>query len=543
MKTGLILFSFFLAPSLWADDVLAPATEFHHLFKQSIPAPLREKPAARFLHFVPDENLIRAAQSHTIQEAIKLAEKATIETLTAATDLVLAKPAINVDQILRKKPLTLVIIPGIFGEFIKTRPFEEIFERPSRFREEWEKLVDDAPTALGSDLSYSSATVKDQPLSMKELVQVGSIDDEQGVPLVCVVFLYPPYASLETLGDLKQRATILNRRLEKYLTLTGAQDLAIIGYSRGTTYGLEMLAQAKASNATWLYQVKGMIALGGVIWGSTSADQTVDPNDPMSKMVVATRKLAHDLSDPGIDAGWLARVSAAWDNTQVITAFVTEITQLPKDDQPVAPLASELNNRILAAAVKMDFMNSMVFLYKALAEIIWEHRDMSNISRAKNLISAALVGIDQLRTEQRLEWWKQANLPAHFTYYALTAVMPNANDSELSRAAAESDIAFTKGSFEDAFLLKGRNDYARASKLVLNDSQVGVVQAMFLPNIMQAMNSSHRGLRTQYLGAIGTHHWGAALKIVFEMRSGATNPFPREALLKAIAAKVATDQR
>ena len=40
---------------------------------------------------------------------------------------------------------------------------------------------------------------------------------------------------------------------------------------------------------------------------------------------------------------------------------------------------------------------------------------------------------------------------------------------------------------------------------------------------------------------MGTHHWGLALPIVFDMRDGRENPTPREAMLKAMAAKIAFD--
>jgi hypothetical protein len=196
---------------------------------------------------------------------------------------------------------------------------------------------------------------------------------------------------------------------------------------------------------------------------------------------------------------------------------------------------------LLQAALNIDLVGSNIFLFDAVIGILKMDLNASVIQRLKNLVNAALVGIDQLRTDERIKWWKSANLPESLTYYGLTAIMPNPADSELSNLMFNSNVAFARGSFEDQFLLKGRNDYYVASGVRANDSQVAIPQAMFLPNAIHTLNPALPPLKTQFLGTIGTHHWGAALEIVFAMKQGQTNPFPRAALMKAMAAKVAFD--
>jgi hypothetical protein len=87
-----------------------------------------------------------------------------------------------------------------------------------------------------------------RPLS--ELIDAASIDDANGKPLVKVILFNTKLGSLESLGDNGKRAEIFNRRLAKYLQLTGDQNLVFLGYSRGTPLALEMVAQAKSK--IWL---------------------------------------------------------------------------------------------------------------------------------------------------------------------------------------------------------------------------------------------------------------------------------------------------
>ena len=125
----------------------------------------------------------------------------------------------------------------------------------------------------------------------------------------------------------------------------------------------------------------------------------------------------------------------------------------------------------------------------------------------------------------------------------MTAAMANPEASELEKSIFDGPLGYSKRSYDDLMLLQNRLDYESLGKISLNDSQVSVAQAMFLPEAAASLNSANSGLKTQMLGTLGTHHWGLALRIVNAMKDGRTNPFPREALLKALAAKVALDEK
>jgi pimeloyl-ACP methyl ester carboxylesterase len=532
--------------SVWADTVRDSAVEFHSLFMQSLSESAQNDPASQYLHFVPDEGVMQAAQASTIEEAMSLIKRTNVDTLARANAAFLPtiSQTLPIDAALEKTPLTMVIVPGIFGEFIAARPFESLFRNAGVYKAEYEAKVDAASEELKSDLSYDSGAIAEIPKSMKELVMATSLDKD-GKALVKVVFLHPAYASLETLGDVNERARMLNRRLQKYLEITGPQNLVFVGYSRGTTFALEMLSQAKKEKLAWVGNVKGLIGLSGVVWGSTSADQTKNPNEPMYDTVNDTKELMNRLAPIPADADVWAKAKIAAADKLAMDRFSLKFLRRSWNRPhhfDITKMPEVLKDPLLVAALNIDFVGLNVFLFKAIFEIIRENPEGSTIQRLKNLVNAALLGADQLRTQERLKWWQSADLPDNVTYYSLTAIMPNAAESKVSAEMAKSDLAFTKGSFEDQFLIKGRNDYATASGIRANDSQVAIAQAMFLPNVIHATNPSLPPLKTQFLGTIGTHHWGAALEIVFGMKSGEKNPFPREALLKALAAKVALDQ-
>ncbi len=331
----------------------------------------------------------------------------------------------NVDGILKSYPLTLVIVPGIFGDFIRVRAFEDIFARESKFRTLYKELAKRAKgkflknsNGLSEDLltldpSYSSGKVREVPRDLTELVQVGSIDDPQGNVLIRVVLFFTPYASLETLRGLTDRATVFNRRLEKFLELTGRQNLVFVGYSRGTTFALEMLAQAREKKATWLPDVKGLVGLSGVVWGSTLADQTDDPTESISKLFQLTKNCSSHLNSKE-PTSVLEKVKISFGNAKLLTSCSAQMGALALKVHPTFGTSFTrfgIRNPLLAPALNIDFMSSSIFLFKALDQIILKNLDVNFTQRAKGLIDAVLLGIEQLRTSERLDWWKSTSLP------------------------------------------------------------------------------------------------------------------------------------
>ena len=148
------------------------------------------------------------------------------------------------DNELRRNPVHIVVVPGIFGEFIPVSPFEEVFRYGGAASVQWDrKLAALESVPASADLvhgrQFSAAAVKDVSRSMRDLVRVGSIDDADGTPLVTITYLKPELGSLETFGTLDDNADYYLTRLEKYFKILGTPEhLYVMGYSRGTPTAL-----------------------------------------------------------------------------------------------------------------------------------------------------------------------------------------------------------------------------------------------------------------------------------------------------------------
>src|SRR5205085_7003367 len=86
---------------------------------------------------------------------------------------------------LRRRPIHIVVVPGIFGEFIPVSPFEEAFRTGGVAKLDFEKKISDmerdpAKREKTRDKQWSSAQLKDVDRSLKETLRVASIDDADG---------------------------------------------------------------------------------------------------------------------------------------------------------------------------------------------------------------------------------------------------------------------------------------------------------------------------------------------------------------------------
>lgn len=531
------------------------ALEFQALFRAELSPNQLARREAKLLHFVPDQTLQDAESAATIAEAIRIAGASSLDSLASENQYPIDPSSgagsvlvADAKRALSKRPITLVVIPGIFGEFIRVRPFESVLARPSQAKSDFMAAAararadqNAARRAIGTDETYSSEDVALVSKPLEELVHVGEV-----APNIKVVFMFPRLASLETLGDLKNRAAIFNRRLEKYLELSGDQNLAFVGFSRGTTYGLEMISQAQAAGKPWVSRVRAMISLGGVVFGSSAADQTSDASHPMAKKLAALRKLSASLQ--ALPEALWRRPGVIYDNSKAWSEFLSTMKSIDseaKDANPDRDVQVKTADPSMAdSLMQMDAMGPLALTYKFLLQLGLT-RPISNYSqnivRGKALIDATVTGVEQLRTAERLEWWRTHRLPLSVKFYSIAGAMASPSEGGIGRLSFDSPLGYANHAVEDVFLLQNRNDYVKISGLRLNDSQVGVPQAMFLPKVIENLNPALKGIQTEFLGVMGTHHWGLALAIVFDMRDGRENPMPREAMLKALAGKIALD--
>jgi hypothetical protein len=212
----------------------------------------------------------------------------------------------------------IVVIPGIFGEFINQTAFGEVFGeadapqnfetsnfskafnvgaeacktnqapycRDSRFLlARWTPTFDDRPAI---DFENKKQVVDE---NIDEWIKVASVDtpDHQRTKFKVVV-LKLKAMSMESLGNQDVLADLYLRRFDKFMAFhknvmnqDTPKHIIFIGYSRGAPIGYEMLAKLNAGNTTaqkyahsdWSKNVSAMVSVGGVIFGSALADTSI----------------------------------------------------------------------------------------------------------------------------------------------------------------------------------------------------------------------------------------------------------------------------
>lgn len=517
------------------------STEFHSFLLQTLPPELASKASVTF-HYPLNDALEALKQEASIQGAMAQSAQQSLFTLAKEASHLNSVETKAIDETLRKKPLTIVVFPGIFAEFIRVRAFEEVFSAPSRAQAEFQNLLKTSaanPQAapLLTDTSFNSTSMKEELVPLAQLIEVASIDDGNGTILAKVVLLKSPFLSLESVGDQGVQAQIMMRRLEKYLALTGSQSMMFLGYSRGLNTALELVSRASVEKKPWLKDVRAVVSYGGVVFGSSIADDLNSTTTPLTQLVELLKKLRADLKIPesANDLGTVAANTAAW------VKFAADASALAPKAMPSEEFPEA--DQVLEGSSSLD-LGSPLSLITRLAKQMGLEKPISNysenIARFQLLIDANALGLSQLRTENCLNWWKTHTLPTHIRYYSVAAATADPKRSEFEKQLFLSPYSYGRG-YDDKILLDGHSDYLKLSGVALNDSQTSIAQSMFLPGVIKSLNPKQGELDIRNLGVMNSHHWGLALQVVNEMKDGRVSPFPRTAVLKALAAKVAHD--
>ncbi len=468
---------------------------------------------------VPDRAALN--QVKTLEEASALGRIQTYKKMLDSESNQKAVDMNSIMQLVQKKKTTIVIVPGLFGEFIETRAFEEVFARNSTEKTKWQKMVQNK---LIVDDQYNLETNKIEKARLADLIDVASIDDKKGNPLVKIAILKTKLGSLESIGSGAEKAKIFNRRLQAFAQLNKEENLVLLGYSRGTPLALEMVAQAQIQNLSYLTKVKAVVAYAGVILGSSLADLTEDPNTQSGRQFVAVRKLLASLqsSENIFDRAWKGS-----QNSFAIAEFLSSLA-----------INSEFNpDSILMSARSGDFESVSMLVAKVLKQFSFMAVTDFNghVTRVRRFISEVLASVDDLKTKNRVAWFKTHILPKNIKYYSISAAMVDPAKSSLENQIYQTRIGYND-TIDDRNLQDNRRTYEKATGFAMNDSQVAIHQSTFLPKLIQNLNSQNSNLQTEALALMQTHHWGVSLRTVNVMRDGTVNPFPRENTLMALAA-------
>ncbi len=267
----------------------------------------------------------------------------------------------NTDEIFAAKgPATFIVVPGMLQESLDDDMFAEITEVPNSFNQRYGYLLDQA-----QDFAYDWGELGEKDVKLSSKVRIGSLDDPEGKPLVQLIVLRSAFGSFETIGPIKRSAETYLRRINKILELLPPEsyrNLYFVGFSRGTMISLEMLAKVyREGSYPLLRSLKGVITLGGVVYGSDLADYPFRPFQP----------------------------------------------SLPEKTAAPDPL----------------FLMEQTFkLVETLLKNAWD--PVSNLKRVGILAKEINDGANELKTAARLNWWATHELPPEVPIYSINGAMP-----------------------------------------------------------------------------------------------------------------------
>ena len=473
-------------------------------------------------------------------------------------------PAIWTVQFEQRKPVLLVILPGIFGEFITHPPFEEAFARQSAFGRQFQAAVAKAAPADRTDGVYSlhDLGVKERPIA--ETLHVTSYDDEKGQPLIKAVFLRPPFASLETLGTVEENSALYLRRLAKLFRLVGEQDFYLVGYSRGLPVALEVATEAHEKKLPLAKHLRGVVSLAGVTYGTPLADVAFKPGNPTQELIGVLTQLTKDLHS--LPEGLPAKPSL---KDELHLAKLVEQNWVLWGKAALKIRKIEANAEKADPGVALEQLQQSLPGFRAtfhlVREFAWEQfklvhipkfrhieagEHFKNIARLKVMVPKLLHGVQALTTESRLGWWRTHTLPPHLTTYAIGATMADAARPDRANkplfdlkgvcALARDPVSVFVDSVDFHSLRSSYYQLVAASGgCELNDSQVPLQRVRFWPKISRQLNPKQADFKAYFLGVLGQDHWGLSFPVAFDQQNKKRNPFPRATLLKAIGTFVA----
>lgn len=203
-------------------------------------------------------------------------------------------------QNLQDNDTLVVIVPGIFGEFIDQTAFGEVFEHPSVFSTQFDNYIQSTnanslknknPEINNShrfflknifkEVSFMShagekfnPSVLFEPITINKWMKVASIDLEvkpnERKPLVKVAVFGLEPMSLESLGKQSELAVLYSQRLNQFMQVYKKMNdgklpsrVVLMGYSRGTPISYEMLTlltsnDLRSYNQTLLAQAQAL---------------------------------------------------------------------------------------------------------------------------------------------------------------------------------------------------------------------------------------------------------------------------------------------
>ena len=504
----------------------------------------------------------------------------------------------ELEKTLEKHPVHIVIVPGIFSELIPRTPFEELFSADTAARRDFaikgarvtDKRLFVSDVAWNETTQRYAPTQAEVPLSGTEpngedaLLRVGSIDGKDGKPLVTVAYLKANLGSLEDFGTLQEDSDTYLHRLDKYFEAVGVpENVYLMGYSRGTVTGLDLLVRARKEGKPWASKVKGFLSHAGVIYGSQLADASFT-SGPSTELLNVLKAFVGD-ETKSVDVGGTSvkvlslksckdpDITAAAYNKALAWPELVALAALISNKNPKHPeLGMEGINaslpdfgrlsKFIALALGIPLPGVPADPSRAVVDIkLFDGNHCKNVESFKTTARAIIAGAESLSTQARMDWWKSNAIPGDVRYFALTGTMGDASTQGDVWDGTTNSLAFDKGSIDFRSLRGNYYDFLAASNgIQLQDSQVSVERGRFWPELHNpgggpVFNPAQTPIKSYFMGTMGTHHWGLAFPRAFstpgdgrdcpavdvttDPLKSCGNPFPRTLLLETIATFVA----
>lgn len=448
------------------------------------------------------------------------------------------------------RPVTFVVIPGIFGEFIDQLPFQSVLGvNRSLFAKKWVSALKQV-----QDQRYSLLNLGSVARPLDQLVKIGSID--QGDRTFCnVIVLRAGGGTLETLGSLESNVEVYRRRLEKVFNVIDEDaDIYLVGYSRGLAVALALISALHADNKAgrlssasraWYGRLRGVVGLGGVFYGAKVAQDVLSGEAGATSRIVALLRDTVDRLQIVPDdatgrekgriighnvASWsqfLMRVSAA-EGAEVADGKSFLGHDLPKAYAGERRFRlGRLQRSSPNAAGIFSLVNGFFRKTFEFATLVSRYND--HVLGLKQLVGAVITGVETLTPRARDAWWRTHELPKDLLLFSVTGTMPDAYLNGFFSPLNSFAGFGAQSSDYDVLLRSSYYEVTASENTQINDSQV----SHFASRYWEQMYSNHRYTH-YYLGVLGTHHWGMAFP--FMVKDEHRNRFPRPILLKSIAA-------
>jgi hypothetical protein len=453
-------------------------------------------------------------------------------------------PVADPDSALKTRPITIVIIPEFLAEFVSSQPLRKVLERTeSVFATRWKRALAQHQIVNDRyDTVYDLRALKNIQVPISETVQVASVDNVDGAPLLNIIYLKPRIGSLESLGSLRETTEYLMPRLSRVFNILGVPDeFYFMGFSRGAAVCLDMISQGRErlSEFPWCAKGKGVISIAGVNFGSLAADAVVSAGTPEHRVFSVLDSLGDMLHGVSSDDRIIQRSKKAIANLSYCNGAFLKMSR--------ALLQWPIRKEFLLENHRPQSLPGMsaIYFFKKLTVDVFDftapvEEFFQNSQRFKVLSGKFFRAVSGLTTKSRLDWWRANTVPADVELFALGACFgdPTTENSGFS-LHARNPLAYNWRALDTVFLRFGYYSMYNNTGIAANDGLVSLDRAFFWPSLMQALNPQQSALRVHNLGVLGVDHMGAVVdSATYSENTGGCSPFPQELLLRAIASYV-----